>query len=90
MELKLEIYGSLCECSEFIVNGVTADKDDFGSQHDADWQNAEDYCCGNMVFSRKDSTVAVLEKYKITQSEYDEICGKLEDELSFGECGLCS
>lgn len=90
MKLKLEIYGALCETSSFEVNGVTADYNDFGEKDDMASDEAEDYCCGDMRFERKKSTVDILEKYKITEGEYSEICGKLEDGLSFGCCGCCS
>ena len=42
-----------------------------------------------MQFIPKASTKNVLSKYQITQSEYDEICDKLESSLSFGRCGWC-
>lgn len=90
MKLKLEIYGSLCSTSSFEVNDVTADDADFGEQGDMDEEGAEDYCCGDMQFERKNSTGEVLEKYKITEAEYSEICEKLEEGLSFGCCGWCS
>lgn len=89
MELKLEIFGALCSTSEFEINGVAADSDDFGEQYDHDQENAEDYACGDMRFERKASTTEVLDKYKITESEYQEIAEKLEDGLSFGCCGWC-
>lgn len=89
MELKLEIYGALCATSEFKINGIAADSDDFGEQYDHDRENAEDYACGDMRFERKASTADVLDKYKITEEEYQAIAEKLEDGLSFGCCGGC-
>ena len=89
MKLKLEVYGSLCETSTFEINGVTADHNDFGEKDDMDTAGAEDYCCGDMRFERKKSTSDILEKYKITEEEYHEICEQLEDGLSFGSCGWC-
>jgi hypothetical protein len=86
MELKLEIFGALCSTSEFEINGIAADSDDFGDQDDHDQENAEDYACGDMRFERKASTADVLDKYKITEDEYQEIAEKLEDGLSFGWC----
>jgi hypothetical protein len=89
MELKLEIFGALCCTSKFEINGIAADSDDFGDQGDHDQENAEDYACGDMRFERKASTADVLDKYKITEDEYQEIAEKLEDGLSFGCCDWC-
>ena len=89
MELKLEIFGALCSTSTFEINGVSADSYDFGEQYDHIRENAEDYACSDMRFERKASTDEVLEKYKITEAEYQEIAEKLEDGLSFGCCGWC-
>ena len=89
MDLKFEVFGALCAMSLFRINGIDADEDDFGGKWDHDPENAEDYGCGNMQFERKESTPAVMDKYKITQGEYEIICEKLEDSLSFGSCGWC-
>ena len=72
------------------MNGVTADYNDFGEKDDMASDEAEDYCCGDMRFERREATADILEKYKITEVEYSEICEKLEDGLSFGCCGWCS
>ena len=90
MKLKLEIYDALCATNIFTINNITGDIYDFGSQYDESPEEAEDYCCGNMVFERKESTKNVLKKYNITEDEYRDICEKLESGLSFGSCGLCS
>lgn len=89
MELKLEIYGYLCATCVFSVNGIAANKDDFGSQYDNDKENAEDYGCGDMKFERREYTQEVLDKYNITVDQYYEIASKLEEGLSFGRCGWC-
>ena len=89
MELKLTVCGSLCVTSEFEVNGVVAMSDDFGDKGDADSENAEDYGCGNMQFTRRDPTDEILSKYKISAEEYSAIADKLESGLSFGSCGWC-
>jgi hypothetical protein len=34
MNLKLEFCDALCSCSEFQINGIEADKSDFGEQSD--------------------------------------------------------
>jgi hypothetical protein len=90
MKLELTIYGSLCSTQIFSVNGVDADSGDFGDQEDQGSDDAEDYCCGNMVFERKPSTPETLEKYSISEEDYQHIAEKLEGKLSWGECGWCS
>ena len=90
MELELKIYGALCATSVFTINGVDADYEDFGNKYDRNADNAEDYSCGNMQFTGKQSTTEILSKYKITDREYREVVLKLEDGLSFGCCGWCS
>lgn len=90
MELKLKIFNALCATEVFTINGKDADSNDFGEQYDEAIEDAEDYCCGNMVFARKKDSEEVLKKYNITKDEYDTICDKLEDGLSFGCCGWCA
>lgn len=89
MDLKLKIYGALCATSEFIINGIDASSGDFGTQDDIKPENAEDYGCGNMTFERKPSTQLILDKYGITEEEYNEVATRLEIDLSFGSCGWC-
>lgn len=89
MELQLEIYGALCSTSKFVINGVSADSSEFGYQGDEDKEGAEDYACGNMRFTRKDSSEEILTKYHISEEEYADIAEQLEEKLSFGCCGWC-
>ena len=89
MKLELIIYRALCETSVFIINGINADYHDFGEKYDRDSGNAEDYACSNMQFTGYQSTPEILEKYKITEDEYQEVVSKLEEGLSFGSCGWC-
>lgn len=89
MDLELEIGTSLCYASTFIINGINADTNDFGEQYDASPDEAEPYGCGNMTFYPRRAAPEILNKYNITLEEYNEICGKLEDGLSFGSCGWC-
>ena len=89
MKYTLEIYGALCATSTFIINGVGADSDDFGSQGDTSPEMAEDYACGNMQFEMNAPTEEVLSKYSITKEEYETIGRELEEKLSFGCCGWC-
>ena len=88
IDLKLKIYECLCSTEVFIINGVDADYDDFGEKYDRG-SDAEDYTCDDMQFTGKDSTPKILEKYSITQSEYDEVVSELSEKLSFGSCGWC-
>ena len=89
MKLEVKAYGALCSLSTFEINGIKAEADDFGDQEDEDKENAEDYGCGNMKFRRNTSTEKTLEKYNISRDEYAEVCDRLEDLLSFGQCGWC-
>jgi hypothetical protein len=90
MDLTLMFYGCLCATTTFTINGVEAHKEDFGEQYDRSPETAEDYCCGDMQFTRIPPTPEVLAKYKITEEEYAQVCDKLEEGLSFGRCGCCS
>jgi hypothetical protein len=85
----VKAYGCLCEAEIFDIKGEHADTGDFGSHHDHDHDNAEPYGCGDNRFDGKPSTKEVLEKYGITEGEYDEIVSELERKLSFGKCGWC-
>ena len=89
MDLKLDVYDALCSCAEFKINGIHADYEDFGDKYDDDRENAQEYGCGNMHFHPKRSTPEILDKYKITVDEYNQIADELEDKLSFGCCGWC-
>lgn len=90
MTHEVNFYHALCSTSKFVINGKDASSSDFGWQGDVNPENAEDYCCGNMRFTSKKATRKILRKYSIDKKEYDEICEKLEDGLSFGSCGWCS
>lgn len=89
MDLICNSYGSLCSLGTFEINGIAAKEEDFGEHHDTNPELAEDYGCYNMKFFAKEPTPDVLFKYNITESEYDEVCKKLYEELSFGNCGWC-
>lgn len=86
--LKAKVGECCCYMRTFEINGIKALQDDFGNQVDTEPDNADEYCCGNMQFIPKESTVEVLNKYKITQAEYEQICKEL-DCLSFGFCSWC-
>lgn len=89
MELVCEEYSALCELREFIINGVSADYEDFGNKSDHGAAFAQEYGCGDMRFVGKRCTQEILDKYKITVDEYNEACEVLENKLSFGACGWC-
>ena len=89
MDLKLKVSKHFCSPDEFIINGVEAACSDFGDKYDDD-PHAEDYGCGNMIFTPYELKNNILEKYKINKKEYYKICDELETELSFGACGWCA
>ena len=90
MKLELEIFSSLCSARVFTINGVEADVEDFGEKYDRNPENAEDYSCANMQFTRLPAVSSVLKKYSINAEEYNFVAETLENGLSFGCCGLCS
>lgn len=87
-DLIIGVGECYCYLAIFTINGINAAEDDFGHHIDIDTEAADDYCCGNMQFIPKESTEEVLNKYEITQAEYEQICKEL-DCLSFGACGWC-
>jgi hypothetical protein len=84
------VYDALCSTSTFVINGVDADCDDFGTKQDESPSTAEPYSCGDMRFTPKPAIDAVLSKYSITLDEYNKIAEELREKLSFGSCGWCS
>ena len=86
---KCKSYVSICALETFVINGIDADYEDFGVKEDINPAIAEEYGCGNMKFISKPATQEVLEKYNINADDYGEICRKLDEELSFGQCGWC-
>ena len=87
MKLQAEAMCDLCEMETFRINGVDAKSFDFGDKYDE--EPTDDYDCGDMQFHRKEPTQQVLEKYSITETEYDKIAEILKRLLSFGSCHLC-
>ena len=89
MKLELIFLGWRCDCDRFVINGKQGQVEDFGAKYDRSPDKVE-YCgCGNMQFTRNDPTAEVLKKYNITKADYNTICDKLEEGLSFGWCRLC-
>lgn len=96
MNVKFQTYHSLpCEAREFFINGIPAETDDFGEEFDEGDRNAcEDrdiarWGCVDYVFKRRPCSEMVLNRYKISEEEYSEICDLLEAKLSIGMCGWC-
>jgi len=88
-ELTGKSMGSLCAMEDFWINGIYGAYEDFGDKRDEGSHYAEDYACGDMQFTRMDSTAEVLAKYNINDDQYDAVCDLLTEELSFGNCGWC-
>lgn len=88
MQLNIQFGRALCY-AHGTLNGVTFESNDFGEQEDLDRENAEDYGCGNMTFTPASPSLEILEKYKITPDEFNEIAQLLAENLSFGTCGWC-
>lgn len=89
MKLEFKMFDALCSHELFKINDIDAHYSDFGYQYDRAPQEAEPYGCGDMAFERKSATQSVLDKYKITLDEYNEICDMLTDKMSWGNCGWC-
>ena len=89
MDLNIKPCSCLCSLERFDINGISAHYTEFGDKYDYDEENAVEYGCGDMQFDAKPCNQNILDKYNITIDEYNEICGKLEDVLSFGSCGWC-
>lgn len=90
MELVIKPFHSLpCHLEVFTINGKDADQDDFGVIFDHNEEIREPYGCGDMYFDSKPSTKEVLDKYRITEEEYHNICNELECKLCVGSCGWC-
>lgn len=89
--IEIVPYGGLpCEAEKFTVNGVDADKSDFGHNTDFHPEDAEDYACGSNQFVPFESVLPeVLSKYRITEKDYRWIQTKLEGQFYIGSCGWC-
>ena len=88
MELIIKpFHGLPCELEIFTINGKAADSEDFGDVFDHNERIKEPYGCADMHFDPKPPTKEVLDKYHITEEEYDTICNELEDKLWVGRCG---
>lgn len=89
MKLELEGYSCLCATKIFRINDIDADDSEFGEKYDICPESAEEYGCGYMKFHAYDPDIKVMEKYGIDVHDWNVICDKLDDVLSFGICGWC-
>ncbi len=89
MKVELDVYSSICETKNFVINGVKATYRDFGEKIDISPDQSKPNICGNMVFEPISPTQQVLDKYTITRNEYTNICALLRSSVSFGLCRLC-
>lgn len=80
---------SCCVPEVFQINGIDANVDDFGTMMDCDPLNAPPYGCGDRRFLRSASTQDVLDRYRIDEDEYGEICDALNSEMRVGQCEMC-
>lgn len=85
MEVKMKSWeSSPCTFEYFTINGIDADDKDFG---DVINESEEQWTC-ECFFKRKPSSLAVLDKYHITEEEYQEVCDQLDD-AKYYSCGMC-
>lgn len=88
MKLTLKMGTASCSPNCFELNCIDADCDDFGEHFDRG-NYEEDACCTDMRFTRKEPTSEVIDKYGISEEEYDKVCDELEDKMSYGRCSQC-
>ena len=99
MTYEIKPYYALpCELEVFTINGIKADKNDFGTSGDNPdpWDDSdygddiETWGCKNYIFiPNTKPQEGVLERYGITFEEWKEICDQLECKLHVGTCGWC-
>lgn len=87
MVFDFKTYKDLpCEIEVFRVNGVRAELDDFCILVVDQSQGCFCNIRGIYPFSPKDS---VLNKYKISHEEYQEILSRIESSFDYGHCSWC-
>ena len=90
MELVIRHYKWLpCELEVFTINGINADRDDFGYL-DSYCGEYECYTCSGRIFviDENKQEKATL-KYHLTETEYEIICSELKNECYIDKCGYC-
>ncbi|MCQ2210112.1 MAG: hypothetical protein MJZ34_07445 [Paludibacteraceae bacterium] len=101
MAINIEIipYNAFpCNHKVFKINGIDADKNDFGYMEDVDLEHRPDYGCGDYKFipynfeeeDRKYELMSLKSKYGIDECEIYEIQCRLSDEFHVGCCSWCS
>ena len=90
MEVVIKRYKYLpCELEVFTINGIKADRDDFGFL-DGYCGEYEDYSCSRRIFIiEEDKKEKAMLKYHLTEAEYEVVCSELKSECYIDECGYC-
>ena len=88
--ISYETSHYLCGAHNFKINSADADIDDFGRMCDEAPENAPEYGCGNYGFSATPYPEDALQKYGISQRDFDVIVEYLEEDLHRGMCALCA
>lgn len=90
--IEIEQYKALpCSLQTFTINEESVSLNDFGYTQDIGVSD-EPYACANRVFIANKSIGKIYEtmqKYNLTNLEYDEIILLLSDMLNIGYCGWC-
>ena len=85
-----------CKAEKFTINDKMANTEDFGYSTDFDPDYNDDFCgglygCGNCIWKRQESLKKnAMNKYHLTEDEYNNLCDNLEEILSVGICNLCN
>ena len=90
VSVVIEPFDSLpCSLRTFTIGGgIVAGEDDFGEKKLGNG-SCMDNSCG-CTFIPGEPTKEVLEKYRINEEEFYNICEELVNELYVSSCGLCS
>lgn len=89
MDLNIVYFESYCHTRIFTINGIKATYEDFGEKYDRYPDVESEIVCGDMHFTGLPPRSEILEKYQISEKEYNEIVSELEGNLSFGRCRMC-
>lgn len=89
LDLEITPYRCLpCELEVFKINGQDADVDDFGTSCGSG--DCMEGTCHREFCPNTNPTNDVLRKYKITESQFYQICDELAEKLYVDDCGWCS
>jgi hypothetical protein len=88
-----------CALTDSFIGCIPIDANDFVDSKDESYDDSipenerseecSQYGCENMQASPIPSTEEILNKYAITQKQYEKIQQEIVVVLSFGECGWC-